>query len=926
MLIALLAEHPRPISADRLSELLWPEAEPDRRRLWDNVYRLRQALEVSGSDLGITRSPTGYAFDQPVSLDSQRFMELLRRAEALLDTAAADALGLMDEALHLWRGQPFEGYDIEVFAPGLFSRLNEHRLHAVLTRARARLSTAEPGAVVGELEDLTIDHPYNEHAMELLVTALSHSGRRVEALRRLRAFKEKLTDDLGLDAGPWLANLEDELLINRDTPPHRQVDPVSSPESADLPKWRTSFVGRDEITLRLSALLEENSLVTVVGPGGVGKTRLAVEAAQGLDVDDPGTGREIRFVDLAVITDPSSVDAVAAAACGIRTAAPREALIQFLRPQPTLLVIDNCEHVLDAISDLVDQILNQADGTRILATSRERLRVGGERVLRLEPLSVESAGDVSPAAALFCERAGLQPTELSDGDRTVVNEIVGQLDGLPLAIELAAARSDALKLSDLASGLDHRYQLLTSGERTAPLRHRTLQATVEWSFNQLSPDQQAVLARSSSFASRFTLDDAAAVCSDSTISPARVRTAVADLVDASLIDHDGGGSLPYRLLETLRHFGVNQLDAADERATWIGRHGEYFTTQACELAKRGYGPSEVTVVEELLARSDEYRNAIRSLRSLEEWEHLADLIWGLTTTAFSMRGTWLEPIFLVADIALDVPDPPPQRWSALISVVASTLHFRELFDQAEEATSVATGLAPDSFLPWAHASYAIAPLNPPLGIERAERALACSDPERPEELLQSLAALTNAKRIAGDSAGALDAAQRLVHESRRFQSKRGESIGMAQVARALPLGAPGAAEAARMAFEFGQQSRTSVAQITGAMLHIRHLLADDLETAAEALLEYLALRIVHPVVGSRTLAAAAAYFAVVGAGDLASRLGDLLGQTNIRDFAGYPAVDDLLQRIPVRVDPLAIDPDELEAMTNLAIARLSQER
>ena len=920
LLVALIVEHPRAVSSDRLVELAWPGEAPNRRRLWDNVHRLRRALEAGRSGLGIVRAGDGYTFDRPLERSSRRFEELVGRAEGLADTSPLEAAGLIDDGLRLWRGPPFDGYDLDRFAPGLTARLDEYRLRAVLTRARASLSIGEPGSVIGQLEELASAHPYDEEAIALLVTALHRTGRRVDALRRLRSFRERLAEHVGLDTGSRLADLEAGLLSS--TEPTEPADPgrpaPSGPEPmAELPRWRTSFIGREALTERLRSLLGEKRLVTLVGPGGVGKTRLAVETARRLE---PGRG-DARFVDLAVTSDPSSVDTVAAAAFGLRDASPRDALIQLLRRNRWFVIFDNCEHVPDAASDLIDDVLDRADTTTVLATSREPLRVDDEQVLRLEPLDIDAGQGGSSAAQLFCARAGLELGQLQPDELGSVEEIVRRLDGLPLALELAAARIGAMRLADLVTDLDHRFDLLTSGQRTAPDRHRTLQAAVDWSYAQLGEDQQAVLIRSSTFVGRFTLDDAAAVCSDSRLTPSRVRGSMVDLVDASLVSHAQGG-LPYRLLETLRQYGRNQLDATGDQTTWLRRHAEYFTERAGQLAAVSYGPTERAVIDELLAQSDEYRAAIHTLRAVEDWEHYAELVWCLATAAFHLRGAWPEPVYLVADIAAHPPDPIPPRWPALPSMVAAYLFNRGLFDEAERHASLAIELDPGWFRTWWSGSGSAAYRDADLAIERGEKALSLSDPDVPDELLSSLAHLNIANRIAGDLDRSLEGAHRLVAESQRFQTRRGESVGWLQVARALPSGALGAADTARRAFELGRSTRTRVIEMTGAMDHVRHLLGGDPEAAAEALAEYLRLPVIHSPPGLRILAAAAAYFAVAGDVEFSRRLGNLLGRTNIAYFRTYPAVAALLDEIPVQVDPMTIPPHELETTTVLALERL----
>ncbi len=930
LLLALAVEYPSVVSDDRLTDLLWPGEAPRTRRLWDNVHRLRRVLDDVAPTVGIVRAGRGYALDRPAGLDSQRFEDLIARAEAVADAAPPEAVELLEAALELWRGPPFEGYDVDAFAPGLLVRLTETRRRAVVALARARIASGDASAAVVELEDLIEHHPFDEDLIALLVTVLQGAGRRVDALRRLRRFNDDLADQLGLQPGAELADLEARLLASSvsdgmdlgDTrhQSHRHVGnhERASAVAEDLPRWRSSFLGRRRVAARLGELVAANRLVSVVGPAGVGKTRLVVETVRRqLEVVDG----EVRFVDLAVTNDPSSVDNVVAAAFGIRDASPRATLTQRLRRGGSLAILDNCEHLPEAVSDLVDHLLDRTSRTTLVVTSREPLRVGGEVILRLDPLDVDATVGLSPAGRLFAERAGLRPDDLPPRDLRLVQEIAGRLDGLPLAIELAAARASSMSLKDLVVDLDDRYHLLTRGERTGPDRHRTLQSAVDWSYDLLGRDLQATLTRCSTFAGPFTLDDAVSVCSDEALASNRVRSAVVDLVDASLITH-ADTNLPYRLLETLREYGRNELDAAGERAIWARRHGEYFTERAAHLATESYGPSENTVIDQLLAQSDEYRTAIHTLRDLQAWDHYAELVRALAITAFHSRGAWPEPVFLVADIALHPPDPAPPHWSALPAMVAVLLSNRGLAEEAEQHALLAIHLDPEWFRTWWSGAWAAVRRAPALAVARADMALALSDPESPDELLSSLNAVCLATRGAGDLDVSLAAAERMLVESRRFRTKRGEAMGWGCVAGALPLGAPGAAEAARKAFELGRASRSRSIELNAVTRHVRHLLVDDLDGAAEALAEYLGLPVIYSPPGFRVLGAATAYFAVAGDVDFARRLGNLLGRNNIADFAGHAAVDALLDEVPAQVDPMAVPPAELEATTALALDRL----
>lgn len=345
---------------------------------------------------------------------------------------------------------------------------------------------------------------------------------------------------------------------------------------------------------------------------------------------------EVVFVDLTATSDPSSVDAEASAAVGLSEAVSRPALRELLDRKPRIVILDNCEHLVDASARLVSEMLAGTSISRFVATSRLPLRTPGEQILRLDPLGVESASEHSNAAQLFCERAGLDQGDLSNRDCDLIDEIVARLDGLPLAVELAAARFDALDLADLVAGLDRRFELLTGGDRSGHLRHRSLEATIAWSANLLDAACREVPSRCSVFAGPFSLADAVAICSDGSIGDGTVRRAVADLVDANLIEREHQ-SPPYRLLETIRCFGWDRPGHVGELTETRSRHARYFTDRAISLAAESHGPGEADVTKELQRQTDEYRAAILCLGAEQDWATLADLIRGLTTTSLSTR-------------------------------------------------------------------------------------------------------------------------------------------------------------------------------------------------------------------------------------------------------------------------------------------------
>jgi predicted ATPase/class 3 adenylate cyclase len=398
--------------------------------------------------------------------------------------------------------------------------------------------------------------------------------------------------------------------------------------AGNLPEYPGALIGREAELAEARALIESSRLVTLTGAGGSGKTRLALQVASEL-LDQSGEG--VSFADLAVVTEAEQVPGVVAAALGIRPRAgrqPLEALLEVLADQNVLIVLDNCEHVIDACANLVDLINRSCPRVHLLVTSREPLGIDGERVYRVLPLSLapEEAVTVaelegSDAVALFVVRARAHDDTfvLDDSIAALVASICRRLDGIPFAIELAAARLASMSLAHLSERLDQRFRLLTGGTRNALPRQRTLQATVDWSYDLLSAPEQAVLRRLSVFVGSFELDAAEAVCATCVAEAVEVAEHVGSLVNKSLVVVErSSGSLRYRLLETIREYAAGQLAAAsgeaETRRTRLA-HADYYLqlseAAAPELTGAGQGP--------WLKRLDlEWENIRASLASLVE--------------------------------------------------------------------------------------------------------------------------------------------------------------------------------------------------------------------------------------------------------------------------------------------------------------------
>ncbi len=480
-------------------------------------------------------------------------------------------LTALDSLLDRWNGPAYpELVDVDDGrAEGV--RLEELRVRAIEVRAECRLAAGDVDGVVPELARLVAEQPLRERPRSLLMTALERAGRRVEAFRAYDDFRRLLGDELGIEPSPALTEQHAALLAGDATaPPATPEQPVPA---ARLPMPLTSLVGRDALVDQVLATVAAHRAVTLVGPAGVGKTRLALEVGHRLAGADSGC--PVVLCELATATVSSGVELVAAALAVDPRAGTdlADRVAQGLGTAALVLVLDSCEHVLDPIAALVERIVARCPSVHVLVTSQERLRVPGERVVRVPPLSHDGAG---AATQLFVDRARAAWPEFDPDpdDLATVAEIARRLDGLPLAIELAAARLHTSDLAEVVAGLDTRFALLASGYRTST-RHGSLRAAVSWSYDLLDERLRRTFVDISVFAGPFTTSDVAAVCGTDR---ALAADELARLVERSLIARAGGGR--YVLLETLRVFGIEQLAFEGREATVRERHALHHVTLA----------------------------------------------------------------------------------------------------------------------------------------------------------------------------------------------------------------------------------------------------------------------------------------------------------------------------------------------------------
>lgn len=696
LLAVLVVARGSVVSAERLADVLWGVAQPQdpHQALQTQVSRVRgllaRAAGQGGQGLLVTR-PTGYALvAEADQVDAWWFERLAVQAKAA--SLPVDVLERADRGLALWRGPPLEEFEQGV-ARREAMRLEELRLGLVERRAEALFALGRSEELVADLEPLVSEHPLREQLHGCLMLALYRCGRQAEALGVYRVLRDRLVDELGVEPSPALRHLERGILRERQDLVWPSTSTLAFQSGSDggsgdersvseagvqvLPVEVTSFVGRRGAVESVGAALRRSRLVTLTGVGGVGKTRLALRVAREVATR---VSDGVRLCDLAGVADPAAVPGVVAAVLGVQprnSATVEDAVVAALRSQRALLVLDNCEHVLDGVCGLVQRIVAECPDVGVLATSRQPLGVAGEQVWPVEPLDATAADEATaPAVELFLDRAGAAdpwwvPTDDEGG---VVAEICRRLDGLPLAIELAAARVRSMTPADIAARLDRRFALLTRESPATEPRHRSLQAVVDVSYALLSEPARRLFDRLAVFAGGFTLEAAEHVCVDDALTQEEVAVRLGELVDHSLVVVErSGAQARYRLLETLRVYGATRLSERGELARWRRRHAEHFLELAEQADVAVRGPEEARSVAVLDAELDNLRGAYGWAVDGEHVDLALRLPAALGTYAyFRLR----DEVFGWAQRAVELPaaSAGPSYASALVVAGVGLVH------------------------------------------------------------------------------------------------------------------------------------------------------------------------------------------------------------------------------------------------------------
>lgn len=645
----------------------------------------------------------------------------------LFEAAAAAALRTnarsdLESALRLYTGELLPEDRYEDWTQARRDALHRLYLSLLVTLAAQQEAAGDVGQAIRTLEQVLASEPAHEDAHVALMRVHALAGQRHAALEQYRLLKEALQRDLDAEPGMASTALYQDIRAGRYPPggPRLMVPSERRPAPAraakrphpeapvrrgNLPAALTSFVGREKELATLKALFSTTRLMTLTGPGGGGKTRLALALAEVMHEDFPDGAW---WTDLSPLGGPDLVAPAVATTLGVREQQGRNVLgtlVDCVGARSLLLVLDNCEHLLDACARIVDALLHAGPRVRIVATSREGLGIPGEVLWPVPPMALPAETRPSleeslqsEAVQLFVARArSAHPAfALTDDIAVTVSELCRRLDGLPLAIELAAARTRHLPVGDILSRLDDRFRLLV-GPRTAPDRHRSLRAALDWSYGLLSAPQRLLFSRMSVFPGSFTLEAAEAICAGKGLEADDVLDALSRLIDRSLagVEEARDGSVRYRLLETMRQYGREKLQAPGESAVVFGKHRDHFLALAEEADRHSRRPEETAWYQRLEAEHDSLRAALGW--SLERGDaEAAARLTGALAPFWLTRSHWSEGFAWCQRALVAAPDVSPSvRARALCGAALMALNVGDLA-LAEHQSRESMALARDA--------------------------------------------------------------------------------------------------------------------------------------------------------------------------------------------------------------------------------------
>jgi predicted ATPase/DNA-binding SARP family transcriptional activator len=661
------------VSVRGLIDDLWNDDPPrnEKAALQTLVSRVRAA---SADDLLVSASG-GYALSTTAEqTDFGLAREHLARARAALainDFAAAETeAGL---GLDLWSGEPGSDLGESPLALQLADAAATLHFDLQSTRATARVELHDNAGALSDLESLVSRAPFDEDLQLLRLRATSAAGRRNDAVRMFGEFKSRLRDELGTSPSPELVAFNTNLLRDDETPK------PSSRVTIGLRAAPNELVGRDKDISALGLLITESRLTTIVGAGGLGKTRLAQEVAARAAEKAPA----VIVVELASVRSSEDVPIAFATTLGIRDPSGRlnrndpgvrldlrDRILTVLAERPTLLIVDNCEHLIDAAAHWVNDILESTSAVRVLATSRAPLAISAERVYQLDSLPTTTDDHTpGPAVTLFLERArAARPSVILPLD--VVARLCTKLDGLPLAIELAAARVRSMSVEEIERRLANRFALLKGGDRAAPERHRTLLAVIDWSWNLLGESERRMLRRLSRFPDGFSADAARIVAGDE--SDFDASDDLDALVSQSLLsvaEDASTGSMRYRMLETVREFGDMALvDAGEDTCVTTGMY-DWALSFARTMATKIDGAEQVRTFRLIRSEQD---NLVAILRAAiaDGRSDVVVVVFAILGYQWSLRGAHSEVVGLARAIVVATTDYTPDESDRELAAVS----------------------------------------------------------------------------------------------------------------------------------------------------------------------------------------------------------------------------------------------------------------
>jgi predicted ATPase/DNA-binding SARP family transcriptional activator len=672
LLAVLLLEANQVVSRDRLIDALWGEEPPDTARNTIQVYvsQLRKLLPEGV----LETAPPGYRLVvDPDTVDLFEFVRLSEEGRTALATGdAARAADTLRNALALWHGAPLADLPWEPFAQAEIVRLEELRLAAHEDRIDADLALGRHGQLVGELEGLVAEHPLRERLRGQLMLALYRSGRQADALAVYQRARRTLFDELGIEPGESLRRLERAILAHDPSLNVPQGRP-GLPRRAPIPA--TPLLGRERELAALAELLrdEDTRLVTLTGTGGIGKTRLALELVRRLA---PEFRDGSAVAAIASLRDPAHVAGAILEALEIPEVGPNpdEELTRALATSELLLLIDNFEQVLPAARTVAD-LLASAPGLKVVVTSRAPLHIAAEHDFPVPPLADDEAAELFIARA----QAANPNFELTEQNAAAVAELCARLDGLPLAIELAAARTKLLPPQTLLSRLGNRLELLTGGRRDAPQHQQTLRMTLDWSYDLLEPDAQRLLAQLGVFAGGWTLPSAEAVCAghDS------VLEGLAALVDESLVRQREtvAGEPRFSMLEIVREYALERLAAFDESDDTRRRHLEHFVELAEEAEPKLADREQITWFARLEDEHDNLRAALAFALESGDGSSALRLVVGIRRF-WQIHGYLAEGRESLESALAAIPDEASERRANALNMVGILAGEQGDFDAA----------------------------------------------------------------------------------------------------------------------------------------------------------------------------------------------------------------------------------------------------